>query len=200
MYCLCLLYCKSLWPVTDSIVLIIDKPGSTLSKSCLTILVTLDESFWIVRIGIVSIWLALTEGLRRVFRLILARWRSQPMRKRLREHQPITARLGRISLKSRLIDVFSVKAFSQVILRCSGSCVRMWVSFYAFLKFWKFFSRSKKIVVDLVKFFSRANFFNTFPFKVSFSELKSGVKKSVLYWKVTNLTSAEPFVCSSTAV
>ena len=40
-----------------------------------------------------------SSGLRRVFKLILARWRSQPMRKWIRERRPITLRLGRISLK-----------------------------------------------------------------------------------------------------
>ena len=37
---------------------------------------------------------------RRVFKLILGGWRSQPMRKRLRERQPVTARLSIISLKT----------------------------------------------------------------------------------------------------
>ena len=40
--------------------------------------------------------------LRRVFKLILTRWRSQPLTKRLRERQPITSRFESISSKPRL--------------------------------------------------------------------------------------------------
>ena len=40
--------------------------------------------------------------LRRVFKLLLTRWRSQSIKYRLRERQPITERLESISLKSRL--------------------------------------------------------------------------------------------------
>ena len=40
--------------------------------------------------------------LRRVFKLILARWRSQPIKYRVRERQPITERLQNFTLKSRL--------------------------------------------------------------------------------------------------
>ena len=36
------------------------------------------------------------------FKLIPARWRSREMRKQLRERRPITVRLWRIDLKSRL--------------------------------------------------------------------------------------------------
>ena len=43
-----------------------------------------------------------TRPLRSVFKLILARWRSRPIKLRLRERQPITARLEKISLKPHL--------------------------------------------------------------------------------------------------
>ena len=85
-----------LWPVTNSIVAIPNESRSTLSKGCLTVLVALNESFWIGRISIVSIWLALAK---------------------------------------RLVDIFSVKAFSQIILGCFSSSIGMWVSFDAFLEF-----------------------------------------------------------------
>ena len=44
--------------------------------------------------------ITLCQPLRRVFKLMLARWRSQPMRYRVLERQPITERLKSISLKS----------------------------------------------------------------------------------------------------
>ena len=47
------------------------------------------------------------DSLRRVFKLMVARWRSQPIKYRFRERQPITKRLESISLKSRLIFNFS---------------------------------------------------------------------------------------------
>ena len=45
------------------------------------------------------------DNLRRVFKLILAIWRSQPMRKQLRERQPITARLRSNNLEPRLSGI-----------------------------------------------------------------------------------------------
>ena len=45
------------------------------------------------------------QKFRRVFKLMLARWRSQPIKYRFLERQPITERLESISLKSRLSEI-----------------------------------------------------------------------------------------------
>ena len=51
------------------------------------------------------------HSLRRVFKLMLSRWRSQPIKYRVRERRPITERLQSISLKSRLSD--ALKSLSR---------------------------------------------------------------------------------------
>ena len=60
---------------------------------------------------------------RRVFKLILARWRSQPIRWRLREREPITSQIQSISLKSRQSDLFECSLFV-------GKCVNLFSSIY----------------------------------------------------------------------
>ena len=51
------------------------------------------------------------HSLRRVFKLILARWRSQPIEYRIRDRRPIRERLQSISLKSRQSD--ALKSLSR---------------------------------------------------------------------------------------
>ena len=51
--------------------------------------------------------------LRRGFKLMLARWRSQPIKYQVRERHPITERLQSISLKSRLSKVIELMADYQ---------------------------------------------------------------------------------------
>ena len=60
-----------------------------------------------IAICLYSIWChvpSINDGLRRVFKLMLSRWRSQPMRWRLIEREQILAWLQSINLKSSLND------------------------------------------------------------------------------------------------
>ena len=60
----------------------------------------------------------LIKFLRRVFKLILARWHSQPMKYQVRDLEPITERLQSISLKSCLSKFCTGKYLSQWYKKC----------------------------------------------------------------------------------
>ena len=69
--------------------------------------------------------------LRRGFKMILARWRSQPMRKRLRERQPITVWLRSVSSKLYLSSsITEINCFR--VVECPKGLPMMFIKFMHF--------------------------------------------------------------------